>query len=131
MTQIQNLIQDLFVHLAERGWDKPNPGSLAKSIAVESAELLEHFQWSEPDMKTINSYILKKQKIEEELADVMIYCLELAKILDVDPEAIIRKKMESTAKKYPADKVKNNNEMYWQLKTKTRESKRLTSNKQS
>jgi NTP pyrophosphatase (non-canonical NTP hydrolase) len=121
MTQIQNLIQDLFVHLAARGWDKPNPASLAKSIIIEAAELLEHFQWSEPDLNTIKNDKIKQQKIQEELADVMIYCLELAKILDVDPEAIIRQKIESSALKYPADLVKNNNETYWQLKRKARE----------
>ena len=120
MSQIQTLIQDLFTHLAARGWDKPKPSSLAKSIIIEAAELLEHFQWSEPDIDKIKNDKSKLQKIEEELADVMIYCLELAKILDVDPEAIIRQKIKVTAQKYPADKVKDNNEMYWQLKNKSR-----------
>ena len=123
MTQIQMLIEDLFTHLAARGWDKPNPASLVKSIIIEAAELLEHFQWSEPNIDTLINDEPKKQKIQEELADVMIYCLELAKILDVDPEIIIRQKMESTAQKYPADLVKNSSEKYWQLKRKARESK--------
>jgi dCTP diphosphatase len=123
MTQIQILIQDLFIHLAARGWDKPNPTSLAKSIIIEAAELLEHFQWSDFDIDTIKNDKMKLQKIEEELADVMIYCLELAKILDLDPEVIIRQKIQSTAQKYPAEQVKGDSKMYWQLKTKAREAK--------
>ena len=120
MTQIQILIQDLFVHLAERGWDKPNPASLAKSIIIEAAELLEHFQWSEPDVEKLHSDKLKFQKTKEELADVLIYCLEMAKILDLDPEDIIREKILLTAKKYPAQIVKGSNKNYWDLKRKAR-----------
>ena len=93
MTQIQMLIQDLFTHLAARALDKPNPASLAKSIIIEAAELLEHFQWSEPDINIIKNDKFKQQK------------------------------MESTAQKYPADLVKNSSERYWQLKRKSRESK--------
>ena len=120
MTQIQKIIHDLFVHLAERGWDKPHPGSLAKSIIIEAAELLEHFQWSEHCVEEIQNDTHKLQKIQDELADVMIYCLEMAKILDLDPEAIIRQKITNTAQKYPADQVKNNDKNYWDLKTKAR-----------
>jgi NTP pyrophosphatase (non-canonical NTP hydrolase) len=116
MTQIQILIQDLFVHLAERGWDKPNPASLAKSIIIEAAELLEHFQWSEPSLEKLKADSVKLQKTKEELADVMIYCLEMAKILDLDPEVLIREKISLTAKKYPAQIVKYNHKNYWDLK---------------
>ena len=88
MTQMLN--QDLFTHLAARALDKPNPASLAKSTIIEAAELLEHFQWSEPDINIIKNDKFKQQK------------------------------MESTAQKYPADQVKNNDKNYWDLKTKAR-----------
>ena len=80
----------------ERDWDKfHSPENLAKSIAIESGELLECFQW---DSENYN-----KEEVCEELADVFTYCIQMAMKLNVNPEEIILKKLEKTKKKYPVD----------------------------
>ncbi|KAK0647144.1 hypothetical protein B0T16DRAFT_307127, partial [Cercophora newfieldiana] len=78
---------------AERDWDRwHTPENLAKSISIEAAELLECYQWGkEPDPKDVR----------HELADVLIYCLQMARRLKVDPADIILEKLEVTRKKYP------------------------------
>jgi len=93
--------------VAERDWDKfHTPENLAKSISIESAELLEHFQWgSEVDTN----------KLEEELADVLTYCFLLAQKLEMNPQEIVLKKLEKTQKKYPVEKSKGSSIKYDRL----------------
>ncbi len=80
--------------VAERNWGKfHTPENLAKSISIEAAELLECFQWGNPDL----------DEVKDELADVLTYCLHLASRLDLDPEQIILDKLEKSRRKYPAD----------------------------
>lgn len=71
---------------------------LITSISIEAAELLEYFQWNaaEPDM----------QHVREELADVLTYCLHLARRIGADPEQVFPDKLELTRKKYPVEKAK-------------------------
>lgn len=94
----------------ERDWDQfHSPENLAKSIVIEAAELLECFQWD-------NNYDL--DDVKDELADVMNYCLQLAKQLDVDPKQIILDKMEKTAKKYPVELSRGKSDKYDKLEVK-------------
>lgn len=91
----------------ERDWSKfHTPENLAKSISIESAELLECFQWN-------NNY--NKEEVCEELADVFTYCIQMAMKLNVDPEEIILKKLEKTKKKYPVEKAKGVSTKYNKL----------------
>ncbi len=91
----------------ERDWDQfHSPENLAKSIAIESGELLECFQWN-------NNY--DKEEVCEELADVFTYCIQMAIKLGVDPEEIILKKLDKTRKKYPIDKAKGVSTKYNRL----------------
>ena len=91
----------------ERDWDQfHSPENLAKSIAIESGELLECFQWN-------SSY--DKNEVCEELADVINYCLLMANKLGVDPKKIVLDKMEKTAKKYPVEKAKGKSTKYTKL----------------
>lgn len=84
----------------ERDWLKnQTPRGLAISITLEAAELLEHFQWEEYNPKD-------KQEITDELADVLIYCLELSDKLDIDITTAISKKLEKAAIKYPLEAMK-------------------------
>ena len=79
---------------AARGWDKINtPANLSRSIIIEAAELLEHFQWQD------NNY--NKKEVCDELADVLIYALSMCYNLGVDPKEIIENKLVDVAKKYP------------------------------
>ncbi len=80
--------------VTERGWEKfHTPENLAKSVSIEAAELLECFQWGEPNL----------DEVKDELADVLIYCLHLAGKLDLDPEQIILDKLEKSGRKYPVE----------------------------
>ena len=93
--------------VAERNWQQfHTPANLAKSISIESAELLELFQWSE----TANV-----EEIRDELADVLTYCILLADKFDLDAEKIILEKLEKTKAKYPIDKSYGSSDKYDRL----------------
>lgn len=93
---------------AERDWDQfHSEENLAKSISIEAGELLECFQWSEN---------FEKQKVCEELADILNYSILLADKLQVDVEGIILDKLEKNRLKYPVDKAKGNCKKYTQFK---------------
>lgn len=95
---MKELIKEIKQFNAERDWDQfHSPENLAKSIAIESGELLECFQWN-------NNF--NKDEVCEELADVFTYCIMMADKLGVDPKEIILKKLDKTRKKYPVDKAK-------------------------
>lgn len=90
-----------------REWDQfHTTENLAKSISIEAAELLEHFQWS--DATDLDAVRL-------ELADVLTYAYLLAAKLGVDPEEIILEKLEITDKKYPVDRARGRSDKYDQL----------------
>ena len=77
-----------------RGWGQAHsPRNLATSISIEAAELLENFQWQDAPKDLAN--------VEEELADVLIYCLNLATVLGLDVTHIVTAKLEKNAIKYP------------------------------
>jgi len=84
-----------------RDWHQfHTPKNLAASIAIEAAELLEHFQWADslpPD---------RIEEVVEELADVVIYCLTMANQLNVDLGQAVRQKLVRNDAKYPADKYR-------------------------
>jgi len=79
-----------------------SPKNLAMAIAVEAAELMELFQWMDNDeaAEQAQSGPLR-ERLEEELADVLIYGLTLASTLDVDISTIVARKMEANERKYP------------------------------
>ena len=100
----QETIQEIMQFIEERDWDQfHSPENLAKSISIEAGELLECFQWD-------NQYDL--EHVKEELADVLVYCIDLAQKLDVDIDTIIHEKMMKNAKKYPVTKVKGSSKKY-------------------
>ena len=91
----------------DRDWDQfHSPANLAKSIAIESGELLECFQWND-------NY--DKERVCKELADVVNYAILLADKLDVKLEDIVMKKLEENSKKYPVEKSKGNSKKYTEL----------------
>ena len=104
---MEELIEEIAQFNKERDWDQfHSPENLAKSIAIESGELLECFQWN-------NNY--DKDEVCEELADVFTYCIMMADKLVVDPKEIILKKLDKTRKKYPVDKAKGVSTKYNKL----------------
>lgn len=104
---MNGIADELIKFQKERDWRKfHTPENLAKSISIESAELLEHFQWGK-------EYDL--DEVGEELADVLIYCIYMADALDLDIEEIIHDKMQKNALKYPVEKSKGNAKKYTEL----------------
>ncbi|MFT3780438.1 MAG: nucleotide pyrophosphohydrolase [Nibricoccus sp.] len=101
----------------ERDWEQFHaPKNLSMALAAEAGELMEHFLWatSEASRATVRDPG-KRQKIEEELADVIIYALEFANMTGIDVAAVIEKKMAANAKKYPVEKAKGRSEKYTEL----------------
>ncbi|MBC8318473.1 MAG: nucleotide pyrophosphohydrolase [Desulfobulbaceae bacterium] len=86
----------------ERDWDQfHSPKNLAMALMVEMAELLEHFQWiSEEQSRNLSSS--KKEHISEEIGDVLIYLVNLADKLGIDPIQAAKNKIKQNHKKYPA-----------------------------
>lgn len=104
---MEELMKEIEQFNKERDWDQfHSPENLAKSIAIESGELLECFQWN-------NNY--DKEEVCEELADVFTYCIMMADKLGVDPKEITLKKLDKTSKKYPIDKAKGVSTKYNKL----------------
>ena len=101
----------------ERDWEQFHaPKNLSMALAAEAGELMEHFLWSTSDAsRTIASDPAKRQKIEEELADVVIYALEFANMTQIDVAAVIETKMAANAKKYPVEKARGRSEKYTEL----------------
>lgn len=93
------LSQIIYTHLKERDWLGNTSRSLAASIVLEAAELLEHYQWSE---KSVGN----KTELGEELADIFIYAFEFAQNEGIDIPAAIKAKLAKAAEKYPAKDFK-------------------------
>jgi len=87
---------------AARDWRSfHTPKNLAMALIVEAAELVEHFQWATPD-ESCSLSPEKAASVRDEVADVLIYLIEIADVLDIDLIAAARAKIEKNALKYPA-----------------------------
>lgn len=96
----------------DRDWKQfHTPKDLAISISLESSELLEVFQWSGTDVNCEE----KKDKIAEELADVINYCVLMADACGLDLDEIVQKKIELNNLKYPVDKARGKSDKYNEL----------------
>lgn len=104
----QQTIERIRKFTSDRDWDKfHSPANLAKSISIESNELLECFQWSDDD------YDL--QQVKEELADVLVYCRNMLDKLGLDEDEIVNRKLDQNEAKYPVEKAKGNSVKYDKL----------------
>lgn len=98
----------------ERNWDQfHNPKDLAIGISTEANELLDIFRFkSEEDMKTVMETPMKKERVEEEIADVLFFVLRFAQMNQIDLKQALLSKMEKNGLKYPLDKVWGKNKKY-------------------
>ncbi|MCL1890475.1 MAG: nucleotide pyrophosphohydrolase [Coriobacteriia bacterium] len=104
--------KDVLAFRNKRDWEQfHNPKDLAISICLEAAELLEIFQWSGVDVEVE----AKQNKIKEELADLLIYCIYLADCVQVDIPSIVSEKIKINENKYPAEKACGNARKYTDL----------------
>ena len=96
----------------ERDWAQfHNPKDLAVSVSIEAAELLECFQWSGAN----TSAEACRDRLCEELADVMLYAIYLADVIGADIPQIIDKKICANAVKYPVELARGNSRKYTEL----------------
>ncbi|MEW6197245.1 MAG: nucleotide pyrophosphohydrolase [Planctomycetota bacterium] len=94
--------------VADRRWEGyHDPKNLAMSIAIEAAELMEHFQWLRSDeLAAYLSEPRRRAAVVEELADVACYVLALTNVLGVDLSAALRDKLVKNAAKYPVEQFR-------------------------
>jgi dCTP diphosphatase len=97
-----------------RDWEQyHNPKDLAISLMLESAELLEIFQWKSPgEVEAILSDLESRRRVKEELGDILIYALNMCHAFGFDPSDVILKKLEINEKKYPVEKSKGSAEKH-------------------
>ena len=104
----EETIKRILQFKVDRDWDQfHSPANLAKSISIEANELLECFQWSD-DNYDIN-------EVKEELADVMVYCVDMLDKLNLDADEIINAKMDKNEAKYPVEKARGSAKKYDKL----------------
>ncbi len=115
MSDVERLQKLLVEFRKATEWEQfHNPKDVAISLALEAAEVLEHFQWKSP--AEINTYIKNnKDDIGEELADVFNWVLMLAHDLNIDIIEASDKKIAKNAAKYPVAKAKGNHKKYTEL----------------
>lgn len=104
-----DVLQNLRAFVAEREWSQfHSPANLAKSILIEAAELLEHFQWNDD---------FDRDEVLDELADVMTYGILLADHLNANVSEIVSSKLAKTRAKYPVSLAKGTSEKYDRLQS--------------
>ena len=100
----------------DRNWEQfHTPKNLTMALSVEVAELVEIFQWSNSGGLDEIEDSETRKKIEEEIADVLIYLIKISGKLDLDLEKIINQKIEKNEKKYPIEKSFGNSKKYKDL----------------
>lgn len=96
----------------DRDWRQfHTPKDLAISMNLEAAEVLELFQWSGADLDCAH----KRDKLREELADVLSYCILMADVCGFDLDEIMNEKVTKNEAKYPVEKARGNAAKYTEL----------------
>ena len=93
---------------AERGWQPYlNPKNIAMALSVEAAELVELYQWASPEEAAAfgRTEPVQREKVADELADVLLYLLQMARATGIDLEAATEAKFAKNAQKYPVAKA--------------------------
>ena len=109
---MEDLIKKLKDFAEERDWDQfHSPKNLAMALSVEVAEIVEHFQWlTQEESRNLDPE--KLGEVKEEIADVMIFLVNLANKLGIDPLEAAKEKIEKNKQKYPASVVKGKADKY-------------------
>lgn len=107
-TTVAELRQIIADFVAERDWSQfHSPKNVSMALAIEAAELMEHFQWlTTEDSRVLASDPKKLADVGEELADVIGYSFALANELGIDVSSAIRAKMVKNIAKYPAEQFR-------------------------
>lgn len=105
VAELSHLVQ---CFVAERNWEPFHDAkNLSTSIAIEAAELMEHFQWLRSDqVDAVRDDAEKMHQISEELADILAYVLSFAHRMGIDLSTVLAAKMQKNAVKYPAERFR-------------------------
>jgi NTP pyrophosphatase (non-canonical NTP hydrolase) len=105
VSDLRTLVRDF---VDARDWQQfHSPKNLSMALAIEAAELMEHFQWITPDAsREIDKDREKLGEVSEELADVLCYALAIANELNIDVATAMASKMKKNELKYPADEFR-------------------------
>lgn len=108
VTTVEDLKKLVEKFVRDREWEKfHTPRNLAESICIEAAELLEIFQWGLiDDGNSMMNYPVKFDRMREELADVLIYCISLANRVKIDIAEAVAYKIKKNEEKYPIKEFK-------------------------
>tara|TARA_Y100000768_G_scaffold358720_1_gene314714 strand:+ start:39 stop:398 length:360 start_codon:yes stop_codon:yes gene_type:complete len=103
--------------IEERDWDQFHSiKNLVMALSVEASELVEIFQWSSEEVSNqVNDDEKLKQKVSEEIADIFIYLMRIAKKSGIDIEKSCLDKVEANSQKYPVSKSKGSSKKYTEL----------------
>jgi len=115
MSEIKQITEQILHFRDERDWKQfHNHKDMALSLCLEAAELLEHFQWKQPQQveEHVQSH---REELSDELADVACYLFELCANLGIDLDDAIRSKLKKNALKYPVSKSKGRITKYTEL----------------
>lgn len=116
-TTVAELRERVLAFAREREWEQfHSPKNLSMALAAETGELMEHFLWTDSAASAaVARDPAKRGRIEEEIADVVIYALEFANISGIDLAAAIEAKLAKNAVKYPVEKARGNAKKYDEL----------------
>ncbi len=116
-TTVAELKARVLAFVRQRDWEQfHSPKNLSMALAAEAGELMEHFLWATPEAsREIAADGVKRGKIADELADVVIYALEFANATGLDVAGAIEAKMTANAKKYPVEKAWGRADKYTEL----------------
>lgn len=103
-TTVGDLRQAVAAFVDGRDWRPFHTAkNLSMSIAIEAAELMEHFQWLTPDeAQAALDRPAERAAVADELADIVIYCLSLSNALDLDISSAVLGKLQTNEQRYPA-----------------------------
>ena len=115
MRDLQQVVERIRQFRDERDWKQfHHPKDMAAGLAIEASELMELFLWKN-EQEQIEIVETKREQIEDELADIGMFLLELADNLNVDLLTAIEAKIEKNAEKYPVEKSKGRSAKYTEL----------------
>jgi NTP pyrophosphatase (non-canonical NTP hydrolase) len=112
---LRDLAQQLGRFAQERDWEQfHSPKNLASALVVEAAELLEHFQWlTESQSRELAPE--KRDAVGAEIADVLLYLVQLSTVLNIDPIEAAQAKLRLNERRYPVDLARGNSKKHDEL----------------
>lgn len=112
MSELETIAKQIRKFRDDRDWAQfHNPKDMAIALSIEASELLEHFLWKTP--KEVDERVAtNREEIEDEVADIAVYLVELADNLGIDLLEAMNRKLAKNAAKYPAEKVKGSSKKY-------------------